>query len=612
MNLDKYQSEAVKDHDGIISVLAGPGSGKTRVLIERTFSIIENNSDVNPDEILIISFTNKVRQEIRERLYNKNPLLNSVQVHTFHSFAILNLRRYCDYIDIVKNFTILDTESENIILDEIYDELGLSKKDLKYRKMMELIEDYKNNNFKNIPSELLKTLPNIINLFESKKKFKGYFSFDDVLDYFNNLLETPAGQLITEKIKYVMCDEAQDLNKVQFSFINLLMNCGVKNFMLVGDLDQAIYEWRGAKPELFHDFFKKNKQYILKYNYRTSPNIIVKTNKLISNNKSRVSVEFETTNKEHKDIVYQRFLNKDEFKKHLIDEIKNKLDEGVKPNDIAILYRNNYLSREYEKYLTESNIPYVIYNGVEFYNRKEIKDTLAFLKVIYNPTDEVAWTRILKNCDGIGAAAIKKIKAVNSESWFDKIYTYMLHIGQKNSNYNTIKFLLDLFAVSILDKNIEDLNYYSIVSNFIEKLKYKETIWNDESYDERNENFIELMETMRSMYESGMKLTEYIDSISLTINKDEFKPQDCIKLMTMHSSKGLEFDTVFILGAVDDIIPGNKTDEELDAERRLMYVSMTRAKKHLFCFISNVNVFNQNGMSQSVNPSRFFKESLIN
>lgn len=610
MNLDIHQQNAVDDIHGVISVIAGPGAGKTRVLIERTSKILENDYTVNPNEILIISFTNKVRGEIKERLYKKNHVLSGVQVHTFHSFAIVNLRKYCDYIDLIKNFTILDTEGENIILEEIYKEMNLNKKDIKYREMISLIEKYNERQFSDIPDVILELMPTIIKKFDEKKLKKGYLSFDDLLILFNKLFETPAGQLIAKSFKYIMCDEAQDLNKIQFNLINLLQTNGVKNIMLVGDLDQAIYEWRGAKPELFSNFYKNSKQHTLIYNYRSTPNILTNTNKLISNNKKRVPISFETVNNSHINPIFKRFISNTDFYKYLGDEIKNQIKSGVKPDDIAILYRNNFLSREYEKILRLHNIPYVIYNGIEFYNRKEIKDALALLKIIYNPSDEISWVRVLSMLDGIGKAVISKIKAINTDSWFDKIYSYTLTLKETSKYYFELKDLLNIFEeIFNNNSNYEEMNYPYIVETLVEQLNLREEHWNDESFDERIENFKELMQTMNECYKDGKNLTEYIDDISLSINLDEVKPQDCIRLMSMHSSKGLEFDTVFILGGVNEIIPGKSNDLNSEDERRLMYVAMTRAKKHLYCLVSNVNYFSNNGMESSIRPSVFYKEA---
>lgn len=612
MNLDKHQQDAVNDLNGIISVIAGPGAGKTRVLIERTYNILENDFTVNPNEVLIISFTNKVRKEIKDRLYKRNTVLNNVQVHTFHSFAILNLRKYCDYIDLIKNFTILDTDGENLILEEIYLELNLNKKEIKYREMIDLIENYNNHKLSDIPASLSEIIKVVVKKFDEKKLKKGYLSFDDLLFYFNKLFFTPAGELISKQFKYIMCDEAQDLNQIQFELINLLKEKGVKNIMLVGDLDQAIYEWRGAKPELFHNFFKNSKQHTLIYNYRSSPNIINKTNQLINKNINRVNVEFKTVNPEYKDIVFKRIIDKNNFSTYLASEIKNQIQNGISPDQISLLYRNNYLSREYEKILRNNSIPYIIYNGVEFYNRKEIKDAIALVKVIYNPCDEVSWIRILSSLDGVGKSTINKIKSIEIESWFDKIYTYSLTMKETHKNYFEINDLLNTYQEVLSGyEDLDQINYPYITEQLIEKLNFKENNWNDESLDERIENFKELMETMREFYKDGKSLTEYIDSVSLTTNLDEIKPQECVKLMSMHSSKGLEFDTVFILGGVQEIIPGKSKDKNWEDERRLMYVAMTRAKKNLYCLISNVNYFTPSGISSSLVPSIFFKEAAV-
>lgn len=607
MELNAEQKNVVLDHDGIISVVAGPGSGKTRVLIERIDSILKKNKGVKPWEILVISFTNKVKQEIKARLYAKNPFLESVEVHTFHTFAIKYLKIYADYVGLPKNFMILDDEGEHILMEEVYQRMDIDKKVIKIREMVNLLENYNNNLTNEIPDEYLSKMPKINEIFNEVKHLRGYLSFDDLLLYLNLLLNSPAGSIIAKKLKYIMVDEAQDLNKTQFKFIHLLKDIGVKNILLVGDLDQAIYEWRGALPELFKGFYNNSKQHALAINYRSTPNIINKSNSLIKYNTDRVNVDFRTVNAPSHEPFFKMFNRRDEELDFVGKTISNLLKNGTKPCEISILYRSNFLTSVYERYLMKYNIPYFIYNGTEFYQRKEIKDALAFLKVIYNPADEISWQRIILNLEGFGKVGFNKVKNTAGANFFDKIYTSYVNKKIPKKSLEVVKTLLDTYEE--IFQQLKTDKYSNIVNLLVGKLNISKC-WDDESYEDRMENYNELLRLMDESYNDGKTLEEYIDNISLYTNQDENKNKDdCVKMMTMHSSKGLEFENVFIVATCDGIIPSARSlssEFGLEQERRLMYVAMTRAKKNLFVLASP---FEQWGSISHNRASRFVIEA---
>lgn len=609
MHLNKEQQDVVLDHHGIISVVAGPGSGKTRVLIERIDSILRKNKGIKPWEILVISFTNKVKQEIKARLYLKNPFLEGVEVHTFHTFAIKYLKIYADYVGLPKNFMILDEEGENTLVEEVYERLQMDKKIIKIREMVRLIDLYSNNTHSEIPDSILLEMPKISELYSEIKKSRGYLSFDDLLIYANLLLHSSAGSVISSKLKFVMVDEAQDLNDTQFKFVSALQKIGIKNILLVGDLDQAIYEWRGAAPELFKSFYSSSKKHVLKINYRSTPNIIDKSNKLIKHNLNRVDVEFNTVNENHTEPYYKMFNYRDDEIKFVGSKIKELITSGIKPCEIAILYRSNYLSSTYERALMQNHIDYVIYNGTEFYNRREIKDTLALLKVIYNHSDELSWKRILLNIEGFGKVAFKKIQEIPAVSFFDKIYTALKNKKIAKKHIEVMENLLFIYEEAF--KSVGKVKYSNITNTLFTKLNL-EKCWSDENYEDRIENYKELLRLMDESFEDGKSLEEYIDNISLYTNQDENKNRDlCVKLMTMHSSKGLEFENVFIVATCDGIIPSDRSlqsDNGLEQERRLMYVAMTRAKKHLYLLASPVWQWGNINYSRA---SRFISEAGI-
>ena len=612
--LNPNQLAAVKDHDGIISVIAGPGSGKTRVLIERVYDLVFNSSKkINPSSILLISFTNKVRKEIKERLKAKSEKLDAVEVHTFHSFAIWALRKHADYVNLSKNFIVLDDEDAQTLMEDVYKEIGLDKKIIKLREMLKVInmsEDKIKQNFASQEATDLALKAKIV--FNRLKYMRGYLDFDDLLIFLNKLLKTPISKYYQTFFKYVMIDEAQDLNKTQFEFVNILRNeVKLENLLLVGDLDQAIYEWRGASPDLFYNFHCKAKQHILNINYRSSKSIVDMSKELINNNLNRVAIDFTTPNPAGYPPEFIYCDSRDEECETVITNIKKLIINGVNPSEIAILYRANYISGEFEKALIRGGVQYVIYNGVEFFTRKEIKDTLALVKVINNPTDELSWMRILSNIEGLGKTSLEKIRAIKTEKYMEKIRLAVENRVVSTKLKERLTHLLNLYT-SIEQ---EGINKYSTVANYlVEQLNY-EKVWNDAQFDDRIENYQELLRQMDDMYEDNKSLNDFLEAISIYTKRDENKNVgQSIKLMTMHSSKGLEFEHVFIVCATQGIIPSLKAlsenyEEGIEQERRLMYVAMTRAKSRLNVYTAPVPSWYGGNYNSLVNISQFVYEA---
>jgi DNA helicase-2/ATP-dependent DNA helicase PcrA len=570
MELDKYQEEIANDFSGEIAVVAGPGSGKTRTLIERAERIY--NSGEKPQSILLISYTNKVRSEIKKRLRDRNLELEKVNVHTFHSFGVYLLRMHGSLIGINKNFEIIDDEDAKNILNKIYIELNIEKSVFPIKKTLKQLSELftkKQEAFSNSSAfvDFLNSLsPNsklesndiydkIFNYYTYYKRNNNYLDFDDIISYTNALLSKKDARKVVSKIKYVMVDEAQDLNTRQYEFIDLLRKNGIYNILLVGDFDQNIYSWRGARTDLFKQFYSGAKKYSLGINYRSTPKIVNYSRKLIEHNTNRIDIDLVSSISNNSlTPICNFFGSSEEELKWISTTIKELISKNVMPSEIAILYRANYLSRSIES--------------------------------------ELALERNLLNLSNIGP---KKAE-------------YVL-----NNNFNMLsdndKKTIKQFY-SILDEAINMELISSKLQFMIDKLQYKE-LWDDGNIEDRMENYSELLRFIETFDNELIGLQDFLDNISLLNKRDERTDlNNCIKLMTLHSSKGLEFKYVFIISALDGIIPNDRSiaEDMLEEERRLMYVGITRAKEQVYITASPFF-----GYSASyITISRFVKEAGIN
>ena len=607
MNLDKYQERIANDFFGEIAVVAGPGSGKTNTLIERTARICDSGE--KPQRILLISYTNKVRSEIKKRLRNKNPELEKVNVHTFHSFGVYLLRMHGSFVGINKNFEIIDDEDKSKILNKIYTELGIKKSDFPIKKTIikleKIFSDYqitfpKSNIFVGFlnsltPNSKVKEnniIEKIFNYYTYYKRSNNYLEFDDIISYTNALLYKEDAKKIVQSIKYVMVDEAQDLNATQYEFIGLLKANGISNILLVGDFDQNIYSWRRAAPNLFKKFYLRAKKYSLGINYRSTPNIVNHSKKLIENNTDRIDINLVSSmSKNSFTPICNFFANNNEEIKWVSTKIKKLIKDNVPPPEIAVLYRANYLSRPIEGELIKNNIKYVIYNGFEFYQRREVKDCISLLKLLINKNDKLSLERNLLYLSNIGPKKVEYILNNNIDK-LSKTDKNTLHYF-----YNTLNEAANVNLIS------------SKLQYMIEKLNYKE-LWDDGNIEDRMENYSELLRFIETFDDEMIGLQDFLDNISLLNKRDERKNlNECVKLMTLHSSKGLEFKYVFIISALDGIIPNERSigKDMMEEERRLMYVGITRSKEHLYITASPFFGYS----AVYANISRFVKEAGI-
>ncbi len=573
MELNKEQKEAIEKTDGKISVVAGPGSGKTRVLIERVLNLIKMGKPQS--KILLITFTNKVREEIIERLFNEIGE-NDVKIHTFHSFASEIIKKYFKEINVNKNLKILDEDDLKLLILESQYAL-ISENEIFKNEAIDIDEFIKSGLYKNklsLKSVFTKKLVDKFNLLKSENN---YSTYDDLIEsLFLILKKVKLRNQIVKTIDYLMIDECQDLNEEQYVIVELLEKSGLKNIFMVGDLDQSIYAWRGARPNLFLNFYNNSYQIKLKNNYRSHKDIIEIAKKLISFNDDRIHIDY-AAKAEHKEGSVQVLdhVNNDMQSKYISEEILNIFRKGEKPNDIAILFRMNYQAKTIINELIINKIYYKIYNEKEFYAKKEIKDVISLLKILNDDSDLISWRRTIDNLIKLSLDDNLYIYRLKEKNFKDKIE--LLFLNKEEDEAQIFKRFLNI--INDLQKN-QSLNYLEKTLLLLKELKYKKLVFHNNN--EIIDNVDLFLAEVKSSIMRKISLDEFLLNLGLGNNdKDDEK---CIKLMSIHSAKGLEFNQVFILNVNQGIIPHKHSIEtsDISEERRLMYVGITRAKKHLY------------------------------
>lgn len=621
-NLNENQKKAVTIGNGPVIVVAGAGTGKTRVLTTRIAYLIENNL-FNPDSILAITFTNKAANEMKERV---NVLVKNTRlswIGTYHSICLRILKEDIEHLNRSKNFGIIDDEDQMSLIKEIYKQFKVTKEicsTIKPKKALQLIEiiKFENidiNNFAQLSAlmktayiyvpEEIKAIRLIFTEYQRKLITNNLLDFNDLLIYTNKLLSSnkEIRNKWQNRFSYILVDEFQDTNEIQFNILRMLINQKHKNIFVVGDPDQSIYKWRGAYEWIFKDFreqFPEAKLVILDTNYRSTKNILNGSNKLISNNFDRIKKNLITNNEQGQLINYfygDNQRDEGEFvSKKIIELVKN----GAKYSDIAILYRSNYLSRFCEDALMINNIPYKIFGGIRFYQRKEIKDLIAYLKLMIGQ-DEISLKRIINvPTRGIGETTISKIDNYSAKTglcFFD-----CLNLQDQDWNWKQC----NKFYQTIIDlrKEIKDKPVSEALNKIIELTNYDEYLKSLDLEDKR-ENINELINSIKIM-ECSKELTieSYLDEISLYTDTSEQNnlKENFVSLMTVHVAKGLEFPIVFLVGFSNNIFPPAKSTDYQE-ERRIAYVAMTRARQQLYITYSDGYTF-----SGATGPSMFLKE----
>ena len=609
--LNKNQLEAVQHTQGPCLVIAGAGSGKTKVLTTRIAYLID--SGVNPWNILAITFTNKAAREMRERLDVLVPEHNAF-VGTFHSLGIRIIRENHKFLGLDSNFTILDSEDVTSIIRKILKDKGYDPKEyspnyIKNRISFiknEMMNDSEIDTFFTTPAE--KVAKDIYYSYVDKLKTNNSVDFDDLLklpvDLFIHNQEIL--EHYQERFKYILIDEYQDTNEVQYKLSKLLAS-KYKNIFVVGDSNQAIYAFRGSNYKNILNFekdYKNSKVITLNQNYRSTETILQAANSVIKNNKEKKDVELYSDLGKGINIVYSRAYDEKHEIKQVIDRIKQLKSEGFTYKDIGVLYRTNGQARVIEEQFLKENVPYKVVGSYYFYARKEIKDLIAYLRLILNPHDEISLRRVINVPKRkIGQSTINKIEASAQEqniSMFEAINS-----GKELEFKNLI---LDL------QKQSEDLSLTELIDVILESSKMKQELESDSSLESelRLENLMEFKSITSSFEErtGSVSISDFLEEISLIADISLHKEDENeVTLMTIHSAKGLEFEVVFLVGMEENIFPHANSLMESggeEEERRLCYVGITRAKKRLY--LSNAKRRMLFGKDSINMPSRFIKE----
>lgn len=627
-NMNSEQSEAVRTTEGPLLIMAGAGSGKTRVLTHRIAYLLDEK-DVSPYNILAITFTNKAAKEMKARVEHLvGEEAQVIWMSTFHSMCVRILRRDADRIGIERNFTIIDPTDQKSVIKDVLKSENIDSKRFEPRMFIGAISNLKNE--LKTPEDAQKEA----NDFHSQMVatvYKGYqrqlsrneaLDFDDLIMTTINLFERVPETLeyYQNKFQYIHVDEYQDTNKAQYTLVKLLAN-KFKNLCVVGDSDQSIYGWRGADIQnilSFEEDYPEEKTIFLEQNYRSTKNILNAANEVIKHNSERKPKGLWTANSGGDKIQYYEAMTERDEAEYVVKEIMKHQRSGKKYSEMAILYRTNAQSRVLEETFMKSNIPYTMVGGQKFYDRKEIKDLLSYLRVIANSNDDISLQRIINVPKrGIGPSSVEKIQTYalqNNISMFDALAEVDFIGLSKKVTQECISFYE---MIQNLIKEQEFLEISEIVDEVLQKSGYRDMLDREQSIESRSrlENLDEFMSVPKD-YEENTPLEEqslinFLTDLSLVADIDEADTQNGVTLMTMHSAKGLEFPIVFIMGMEESLFPHiraikSEDDHEMEEERRICYVAITRAEELLY--ITNATTRMLFGRSQSNMPSRFLKE----
>ncbi|MBW4822185.1 MAG: DNA helicase PcrA [Staphylococcus sp.] len=627
-NMNSEQSEAVRTTEGPLLIMAGAGSGKTRVLTHRIAYLLDEK-DVSPYNILAITFTNKAAKEMKARVEHLvGEEAQVIWMSTFHSMCVRILRRDADRIGIERNFTIIDPTDQKSVIKDVLKSENIDSKRFEPRMFIGAISNLKNE--LKTPEDAQKEA----NDFHSQMVatvYKGYqrqlsrneaLDFDDLIMTTINLFERVPETLeyYQNKFQYIHVDEYQDTNKAQYTLVKLLAN-KFKNLCVVGDSNQSIYGWRGADIQnilSFEEDYPEAKTIFLEQNYRSTKNILNAANEVIKHNSERKPKGLWTANSGGDKIQYYEAMTERDEAEYVVKEIMKHQRSGKKYSEMAILYRTNAQSRVLEETFMKSNIPYTMVGGQKFYDRKEIKDLLSYLRVIANSNDDISLQRIINVPKrGIGPSSVEKIQTYalqNNISMFDALAEVDFIGLSKKVTQECISFYE---MIQNLIKEQEFLEISEIVDEVLQKSGYRDMLDREQSIESRSrlENLDEFMSVPKD-YEENTPLEEqslinFLTDLSLVADIDEADTQNGVTLMTMHSAKGLEFPIVFIMGMEESLFPHiraikSEDDHEMEEERRICYVAITRAEELLY--ITNATTRMLFGRSQSNMPSRFLKE----
>ena len=631
-NLNENQLDAVMHKDGPALIIAGPGSGKTRVITSRIAWLI-NNEKIPIQEIAALTFTNKAANEMKNRIFHMldiPPIKFLPNIGTFHSFCAYLIRENHNILNLDKNFAIYDSYDQTAVIKRTLGELNLDTKIYKPRIVLSIISNAKSKiqnpetYQKNISTAYAKNIYEIYKIYQQKLIQSNALDFDDLLMKTFEMLNSnqEISNLYQEKYKYLLIDEFQDTNLIQYSIAKSIAN-KTNNIFVVGDPDQSIYSWRNADITNILNFksdYNKSKIIYLNKNYRSSQNIIDASQAVISENATNYSRQITAINEKGNLIISIESYDENEEAEIISKEINNIISsDKIQLKDIAIMYRTNAQSRAFEHYLSSLQIPYQLVGGTRFYQRQEIKDIIAYLRLTLNLNDDTSLLRIINiPTRGIGKSTIDKIilyanksnisildaATILSDVDEDNEISKILSNGPKKH----VKSFLNL--ITDINNKSQTFSVEEIITYIIDKTNYKNYLLSSlTNPEERLENIEELISSINNFESEGgeNKINLFLESVSLINDVDNLNDeQDKLTLITLHQSKGLEFDSVFLTGLEDGTLPhvlSFDSENEMEEERRLMYVGITRAKRRLY--LSRVFKRGGWGKSELKEPSRF-------
>ena len=623
-NLNKAQKEAVLHLDGPLLIVAGAGSGKTKVLTSRIAHIIKEKKAF-PNQILSVTFTNKAAREMQNRV---SKILESAAIGlswlgTFHSICAKLLRKHASAANLNSNFTIIDTDDQTRLIKNICKAENIDIKQLAPRFILAIIDRWKNKGY--YPSEVIinkkdiyeKTILPLYKIYQQKLTDLNSCDFGDLILHTVKILENypDIRQIYSNNFKYILVDEYQDTNFIQSKWLSLLSEKN-KNLCCVGDDDQSIYSWRGAEIKNFLEFdqvYKNTKVIRLEQNYRSSQNILSVASNLIANNENRVGKTLTTTMEEGDLVKLNCFKNGKDEAIGISDEIEKKLKKNYSFNNMAILVRAIFQTREFEERFLKIGMPYRILGGTKFYERAEIKDCVAYLRLIHQERDDLAFERIVNNPKrSIGDTTLKTVHEYAKENSLSLEKASIKMIEQNLIKPKT-KIGLGFFLNSLNkwrnDLLIKKISHIKLLQIVLDESGYSAMLKNKKDID--NENRLENIKELLSAMKEFDNLESFLEHVSLATSIDQEWDGEKVNMMTMHAAKGLEFDVVFLPGWEEGLFPHQKSIEEkgqngLEEERRLAYVGITRAKKKAIISFS-MNRFYQGDWIDSM-ASRFIEE----
>ena len=625
--LNERQKEAVLATEGPVLVLAGAGSGKTTVLVNRTAYMI-SEKHIRPWNILAITFTNKAAREMKDRIERLlGDTAKDMWIGTFHSVCVRILRSCIDLLGYSRDFVIYDTADTKTVMKECLRELDIDEKSFPVRNVLSIISNAKNDlmdaaTFENVYKSdyRMSIIAKIYYRYQTKLRKNNAVDFDDIiLNTVKILSENPdVLSKYQDKFQYILVDEYQDTNNSQYLLINLLAQAN-RNLCVVGDDDQSIYKFRGANIGNilnFEDDYSDVQKITLDQNYRSTQNILDAANSVISNNKGRMGKSLWTSNGDGNKVFVYTGTNEYDEARYIARQIKKHFDEQGSFSDCAILYRTNAQSRVIEEMLMRESVPYKVLSGLRFYDRKEIKDIIAYLRVVYNPNDDVSLARIINEPKRkIGNATLEKARNIAREKE-TSLYDVISHADDYPEFKTAIKKLLSFSEIiQSLIKLKDTVTIEDLTGRILNDTGYMPALVMEDTTESKTriENlgeFISVITEFEKNEETGNTLGEFLENISLVSDIDGYdENEDSAVLMTIHSAKGLEFPIVFLSGLEEGLLPGMRSmesDDDIEEERRLCYVAITRAKEQLY--ITKTISRTIHGKTMPTTASRFFKE----